>query len=278
MSQARVKELWIYPVKSFAGFQVSEMQVGAEGPKGDRRWMVVDDAGKFVTHRALPLMCQIMASYEGDLLRLTLSDVSLFPAALATSIAVPQEPQRFEERESRVWSDTILGQRILDKDISLWLSQALGHSLHLVKLNPKQPRIRKSSVHPDNFSVSLADGLPFLIVNEASVLELSKLLSHPVPISAFRANIVLQGMAPYEEDSWGEFHFESQVNLSPHWTCVRCPMIDVVPDSGQTRKDVLKALLKWRHGQEIQGFGRRSLVETAGVLKVGDTLRDTGIF
>lgn len=37
-----VRELWQYPVKSFQGVQVRSVELGADGPAGDRAWGVLD--------------------------------------------------------------------------------------------------------------------------------------------------------------------------------------------------------------------------------------------
>ena len=52
-----ISSLYIYPVKSMAGIALSEMTIATMGPQWDRRWMAVDNNGKFLTQRQLPLMC-----------------------------------------------------------------------------------------------------------------------------------------------------------------------------------------------------------------------------
>src|SRR6187402_3247475 len=46
-----VTALNIYPVKSLGGFTVTEAKVTATGFEHDRRWMLVDRNGKFMTQR-----------------------------------------------------------------------------------------------------------------------------------------------------------------------------------------------------------------------------------
>ena len=43
-----------YPVKSAAGIQVQSWEVDGFGLRHDRRWMVVDPAGRHVTQRTHP--------------------------------------------------------------------------------------------------------------------------------------------------------------------------------------------------------------------------------
>src|ERR1700760_14175 len=55
----QVTDIWRYPVKSCRGEQLGEAVVEPWGLAGDRRWMAVDDAGRFLTareHRRLALL------------------------------------------------------------------------------------------------------------------------------------------------------------------------------------------------------------------------------
>lgn len=50
-----------YPVKSLRGHSVKDGMVERIGLAGDRRWMVVDKLGKFLTQRQHPKLAQIEA-------------------------------------------------------------------------------------------------------------------------------------------------------------------------------------------------------------------------
>ena len=51
--------LFIYPVKSLRGISVRSAMVDALGLIGDRRFLVVDERGRFLTQRVLPRMALI---------------------------------------------------------------------------------------------------------------------------------------------------------------------------------------------------------------------------
>jgi len=74
MTDRHVTRIYIYPVKSAAGIVVAEAELDAFGLRLDRRWMVVDDAGRFLTQRQLPRMALIRVALEGGALRLTFPD------------------------------------------------------------------------------------------------------------------------------------------------------------------------------------------------------------
>ena len=47
----RITGLYVYPVKSLGAVAVREAQAGDLGLEGDRRWMLVDADGRFLTQR-----------------------------------------------------------------------------------------------------------------------------------------------------------------------------------------------------------------------------------
>ncbi|NBQ59354.1 MAG: molybdenum cofactor biosysynthesis protein, partial [Opitutaceae bacterium] len=52
----RLSGLFLYPVKSLGGCAVSSAQIDAHGLVGDRRFLVIDETGRFLTQRTLPRM------------------------------------------------------------------------------------------------------------------------------------------------------------------------------------------------------------------------------
>ncbi|MBW2464555.1 MAG: MOSC domain-containing protein [Deltaproteobacteria bacterium] len=79
----RITELYLYPVKSCRGISVSSVHVGRRGPTGDRRFMVVDDAGEFITQRQEPRLALVDATFAED--RLAKYERSKLPRAHPSS-------------------------------------------------------------------------------------------------------------------------------------------------------------------------------------------------
>ncbi len=48
--------LYVYPIKSCGGVALERTTVSATGLRHDRRWMLVDEAGEFISQRRLPRM------------------------------------------------------------------------------------------------------------------------------------------------------------------------------------------------------------------------------
>ena len=51
-----VASLHIYPIKSIGGFSVTQATLTDRGFEHDRRWMLVDERGRFLSQRELPTM------------------------------------------------------------------------------------------------------------------------------------------------------------------------------------------------------------------------------
>jgi uncharacterized protein YcbX len=56
MDKRRISEIWIYPIKSLAGIRLRKAIVEQKGLQYDRRWMLVDTTGRFLTQREHPEM------------------------------------------------------------------------------------------------------------------------------------------------------------------------------------------------------------------------------
>ena len=79
----RISGLFLYPVKSLRGFAVPSVDLDPLGVVGDRRFMVVDATGRFLTQRTLPRMALIGASLAPSML--TLSADSSGPISVSTA-------------------------------------------------------------------------------------------------------------------------------------------------------------------------------------------------
>ena len=55
----KITELNIYPVKSLRGISLNSAKVTDRGFQYDRRWMLIDDNGMFMTQRDFPQMAFI---------------------------------------------------------------------------------------------------------------------------------------------------------------------------------------------------------------------------
>ena len=62
MTNIKVSQLYVYPAKSMGHISLDASEVDRFGLHNDRRWMLVDNKGVYVTQRKHPRMCLISAS------------------------------------------------------------------------------------------------------------------------------------------------------------------------------------------------------------------------
>ena len=76
-----VKSIHLAPIKSLALLNVDRINVTTRGIEDDRRFMILDSAGRVITQRQLGIMTQVAAEYSADANVLRMS----FPMASRSS-------------------------------------------------------------------------------------------------------------------------------------------------------------------------------------------------
>src|SRR5207237_6670476 len=100
----------------------------------------------------------------------------------------------------RVWDEACVG---IDQGAAgnAWASRLLGEAVRLVRASPGM--VRPANVkfaHPTQAPLAFSDGYPLLVCNQASLEDLNRRLSSPVPMERFRPNLVLTGLPAWAED------------------------------------------------------------------------------
>lgn len=278
----KIEEIWIYPIKSCAGYRVAESELQTTGLKHDRNWMLVDESGRFVSQRKLPSMARITAVATEDHLRIRFrhpSEKSLSETVHRAEswhghwLEADLDPGSQNPASVSVWSDTVTAHCYPD-DINSELSSWLGQTVRLVKMASSTARMRNKKEDTGTFAVSFADGYPVLLVNRASHRQLMEEQNVASPVQRFRANLITTAELPFVEESWSEawsknFRFE---NFKP---CVRCVMIDVDQLSGNPQRDTLHLLADFRAANLDDRrviFGMNMIPAQVGTIREGDEL------
>jgi len=259
-----VSQLNVYPVKGLKGIAVESSAATERGLAHDRRFVVVDGGGHFLSQREMPLMATVWTDIAGGELRLAAPDHD--------EVAVPLEPAGGDPLVATVWDsecDAIAPSPEADR----WLSEVLGRHCRLAWM-PASTRRLSNPRHagPDRL-VGFADGYAFLVVSEASLAQLNSRLERPVPMDRFRANIVVRGCEPFAEDGWGEFAAGS-ARLRMAKPCGRCQVTTTDQSTGEvTGPEPLATLSAWRMSPEFGArFGMNAVTLAPGVIRVGDDL------
>lgn len=255
MNSMFVEALWIYPVKSCAGIRVQAAQVAERGFRGDRRWMIVDEAGRHLTQREFPSMALIKPELvQGGLRFAGGPQVSAEQTRQAVGVTV--------------WGDPVEA-RPAPELVNQWLSDTMGASVRLVYM----PDTSVRPVDPDfgrpGDAVSFADGYPYLVTNTRSLEDLNERMESPIPMRRFRPNIVVAGDSPFEEDRWRRIKVGSILFDIPK-LCARCVIVDTDPSTGIRKKGVLSTLAKFRRVDGKVLFGQNAIARGQGSLSVRD--------
>jgi uncharacterized protein len=258
MSQITLTALYRYPVKSLRGSGFDELAVDARGLAGDRRWMVVDGDGRFVTQRQHPRMCLVDTALDGDG-RLTLRAPGMSPLTVAQVDG--------GRRQVVVWDDQVEAEQC-DPAVDAWLSDFLGIACRLVRMPDDSVRPVDPDYAGPGHRVGFADGFPFLLISEASLDELNGRLTQPVPMARFRPNLVVAGCEAFAEDGWRRIRIGG-LAFDLVKPCSRCiiPTIDIA--TGQRDAEPLRTLMGYRKRDNRILFGQNLVHDGVGLLRRG---------
>ena len=253
----------LYPIKSCTGTSVEVLTADASGPVPDRRFMLVDRDGIFLSQRELPELARVKPEILTDLLRVR-------APGPGSALDVPLAPEG-ERMMARIFGDLVEVVRV-SEEADGWFSEYLGLPCRLVYL----PESSVRPVDPDyaraGDRVTLADGFPFLAAGEASLADLNARLAEPLPMDRFRPNLVIGGTEAFEEDGWkgvriGELEFRV---VKP---CSRCAVTTVDQSTGEKRgKEPLTTLATFRNSPAGVLFGQNLIHSGPGTVRVGDAV------
>ncbi|MBI5720061.1 MAG: MOSC N-terminal beta barrel domain-containing protein [Burkholderiales bacterium] len=272
----RIAGLHVHPIKSLAGVSPHEALLIETGLEFDRAWMVVDEQGEMRTQRELPRMALVRPQFRADDL------VLRAPGMLALHLRLDAVEAA---TRARVWDDEVKAYD-MGALAAQWMSDFLGERLRLVRFDPEHKRLSDKKwtgdVEAEN---AFSDGYPLLVAGTASLADLNARLAArgapAVGIERFRPNLVLEGLAAFEEDHVDELAIdtdEGPVRLRLVKPCVRCTIPDVDPATAERGTAVGDTLASFRADARMGGgltFGMNAVVlgGIEKVLRVGQAVR-----
>ena len=269
-----LRGIHVHPVKSLGGCAVAEAEVDALGLVGDRRFLVVDPEGRFLTQRTLPRMALIATQLDAATLTLT--------AAGAGSVVVPRAPDPAAPLVAvTVWKSEGLLAEDCGSAAAAWLGRLLGAPCRLVRIGPAFRRpVRRVPAGLDGTPlVGFADAYPFLLASEASRADLNDRLvargEEPLGWDRFRANLIIEGCAAFAEDTWPRLRIGA-IEFRAAGPCARCAVTTTDQATGERGVEPLRTLATYRRdprAPEDVNFGQNLIHLTlGGRLRVGDAV------
>jgi hypothetical protein len=255
----RLSALYRYPVKSFAGQSLQRVALDACGLQADRRWMLVDGAGRFLSQRELPRMALISP-------RLTARHLELQAPGMS-ALRLPWPDADAEHIRVRVWDD-LCEARLGEPQAHAWFSEFLALPCRLVYMPEETVRRVDPRYALPRDRTAFSDGFPLLLISQASLDDLNRRLAEPLPMLRFRPNLVVEGGAPYAEDTWRRLRI-GDVTLRVVKACSRCKITTVDPLTAEVGKEPLKTLAGYRRRGNQVYFGQNLLHDGPGELALG---------
>ena len=254
-----ITQLWTYPIKSCAGTSLSEAVLDERGVAHDRRWMLIDTAGKPITQREVP--------------KLVWAKPEVTPEALLVN-APDMPPLRLPHgafghaRCVRLW-DVAMNAPSLPA-AKAWFTHYTDRDVDLVYMPDSSPRPLNPAFGTRH--LTFVDGNPLHIISEESLAELNSRLDAPVEMSRFRPNLVFSGGEPYAEDTWRRITIGG-VPFNVYEACQRCVLLNVDPATAKVGKEPLATLARYRRSEGYVVFGQNLEHLQTGVVRVGSELR-----
>ncbi|WP_109440614.1 MOSC domain-containing protein [Acinetobacter haemolyticus] len=259
-----VSQLFHYPVKSLCGNALTEMEIDSFGPRWDRRWMLVDHEGRFVTQRQCTIMGQISFKIFAESVRFEFQDDHI-------TLSLDEAQGHADNCLITIWRDQLQGNRI-DHPVNQWLSQILGREVRLVYMPQQTMRQVDLTYAQEGDRVGFADGFPFLILGEASVEFLAEKVGFPLDVQRFRPNIVISGCEAFAEDHWKQIQIgEMQFDLVK--PCSRCVIPTIDLKTSQKQPEVMQAMLAYRKQGNKVMMGQNALHRGIGEISLGQEIR-----
>jgi hypothetical protein len=285
-----VSSLHIYPIKSSAGLNLQQTQVSDLGFDFDRRFVVSDLQGQFITGRTSPALCLIEVKLHSNGIEL------IAPNMPPLSLKYESFSEKYQK--VNVWGDIIKGQYCSDK-ASQWFSQYLQRKCVLLFFGNDSKREKYTHTEKEK-SLAFADGYPLLLISQGALNDLNSRLeacdAQKVSMPHFRPNIVVDfdslqeevrlkhnyltsnnldksnHYSTYIEDSWQHIRI-GEIEFKVSKPCERCIFTTVDPITAlkNEHKQPLKALQQYRKtlsGEVI--FGQNLVPLTQGEIFIDD--------
>jgi uncharacterized protein YcbX len=227
--------------------------------------MLVDKKGDFVTQRQYPQLALLQVSLSKTQLEVVSKGDPSQRIAFDLGLVSDQELQ------VSIWGDQVLA-RVVSAELSRWFSDFLQMELDLVVMPESSQRKMDPRYAVQGESVSFADGMPYVMIGQASLDELNQRLEVPISMDRFRPNLVFSGGEAYAEDQFKQLQI-GEVEFQVVKPCARCVLITVNQQTGEKGKEPLATLATYRTVNNKIYFGQNAVALAPGIVRVGDPIQ-----
>jgi uncharacterized protein YcbX len=257
----KLVDIFIYPIKSLGKVPLKRSEAQIRGFQYDRRMMLADVKGNFMSQRKYPEMARF---------KISLVDNGFMVNHNNNEIFIPFDIQPVKSRSIKIWKDQLIAPEA-DSHFSNWFSERLNTRCRLIIMNDHTVRSVDKKYAINNERVSFADGFPYLIVGSASLDDLNDKLDVHIPMNRFRPNLVIQTDIPFIEDNLDVFKIGSAI-FKRSKPCARCIITTTDQITGKREKEPLKTLSRYRNVDSKILFGQNVICLKEGIVNVSDEI------
>lgn len=273
---AAIASLYIYPVKSCRGIELTAASLGSKGLEahglGDRQWAITGADGNVLTQREYPALALIEPRPASSGIVVSAPGMQAFSVPAA-------EAARAATTRVALWGATF-GAIDEGEEAAERLGTFLGIPARLVRFDEREKRPsdpgRTGGIEALN---RFSDGYPILLLSRASLADLNQRWTRqghaPLPMNRFRPNVVIDGIGPYEEDHLASLE-HPDFELKPVKACTRCSIPSVDQAAGAVGPAPLEMLAAYRFDATLQGavLGQNAVVVRGmgALLRLGQQL------
>lgn len=264
-----VAALNIHPLKSGRAIPVDCADVLVDGLSGDRRYMLVDPEGTFITQRDCQALAQISAVPGESGLELEMGG-ALVSARFAHD----------RRMTVRVWASSV-DAALADDTANDALSGWLGRPVRLVHMDETAERTVGAEWAGEPVPVGFADGFPILVTTTGSLAAVNRTLASTgqpvVGMDRFRTNILVRHETAWDEDLWEAIEIGG-IRFDLVKPCARCIMTTQDQSTGErVGGNPIEALRQDRMSADhrVPGvlFGWNAVPRGTGRIALGDPVR-----
>jgi uncharacterized protein YcbX len=180
----------------------------------------------------------------------------------------------------QIWDDSVTAHDCGGQAAD-WFSRVIGLPCRLVRFDPACKRLASKKWTGDSDAPTrFSDGFPMLLISQESLGDLNRKLQAQgraaLPMNRFRPNIVIDGVAAFEEDFLATIRAGAAC-LQPVKPCARCPVPSIDQATAEHGPDPMDILMTYRANPRVDGgvtFGINTiLLEGDGeILRTGQEI------
>ena len=238
-----------YPIKSGQAVHLDQANIETKGVVGDRRFMLAEEDGRFITARKDPILLDVNIESDGHRIKLLYKNDIISRGDFSST----------ERISVTVWSRVTSVQTIRLNNSAL--DSLFNRKVYLVF----------NDILAEDLAEKRYDWGPIL---SASLDALNHASGGVFEMARFRPNLVIDSTTPWKEDSWSRFQIGDAI-FERRKPCERCVLVTRDPITGlkDNHQEPLRTLHAIHSGPNGEiNFGQNISVIQCGKVSLGDAV------